>query len=371
MSRRRAFSLFELVIVIVIMGVLASTSFCFYKTFIEKSKSSEAIVNIGAITDAEEFHKLENDIYVAAENLDEINRLLGLDIIAKYYEYKVVGVTDDNFIVIATRIGEDIDAYLSSGILPPGSMVIALDKFGTPQTDYASYLGSGQGSSSGGSSGGGSSGGDSGGSGGGSGGSGGGSTTSTTTGGSTGGTVSAGYVRVVDADLGSALDLLRETATGSYYATLIDEEQISLIFDDFSKYAGMETADGFWWGIQNNTIYINQKMETSSESELAALIAHEATHADYSYNPQKWIDSTLTQHPELTLADLHITVYPGDSIDQEYNAYVNEVLVWKELRVINNGTNGNMGWEFYYDLGEAAMKGEIMSLGLYQGYPLY
>ena len=384
MRRKNAFTLVEVLITVVIIGILASLSFYFYKQAVDKAKANEAVVNVKTISDAEKTKRAEIDKYLAANNIEEINKQLELEIAPKYYEYRVAGVTDDNFIVIAKRIGEDI----KTSKLPSELLVIAMNKAGVMQTGYQQYLGeSGDlgiggstgvtiGNSAGGSTGGnytgsglGSEGSSGGGSGAGSGGdSGGGSGGSSGSGGGGGGeTVSQPSY---SSEIQAALDLLKGSTAGQYYYDLIYAKSISVIYDDFSKY-GQENARAFWWGIEHNTIYVNQTLKTMSpEPAISALICHEATHADYSYYPDKWTTSTLAKHPELTESDLHITVYPGDSIDQEYSAFSSQMNTWKELKGTYTDTN-NDGWQAIYDQGEDYMKAELKKPEYYAYLPEY
>lgn len=187
MLKKSGVTLVELVLVLVIIAVLAVVSAGTYIYMIEKARSSEAIVNVGAIRDAENHLKMAGGNYVAAANVDEINSAFSLDIQSKYYTYKVVGVTDDNFLVIAERIQQDV----LMDVLPVALAVIASDKNGPVANGFGgsgggSGTGSGSGSGSGsGGAGGGSGSGDSGGGGSESGGGGG-------TGGLGGGSGSAG-----------------------------------------------------------------------------------------------------------------------------------------------------------------------------------
>ena len=391
MRRKNAFTLVEVLITVVIIGILASLSFYFYKQAVDKAKANEAIVNVKTISDAEKTKRAEIDKYLAANNIEEINKQLELEIAPKYYEYRVAGVTDDNFIVIAKRIGEDI----KTSKLPSELLVIAMDKAGVMQTGYQQYLGesgnagmggagittgdSGGGSTGGGSTGGGDTGsglGSSGGSNSGSGGGGGGgSSGGGDSGGGSGGSGSGGGGQTISqpsysSEIQASLDLLKGSTAGQYYYDLIYAKSISVIYDDFSKY-GQENAGAFWWGIDHNTIYVNQILKTiSPEPAISALICHEATHADYSYYPDKWTTSTLAKHPELTESDLHITVYPNDSIDQEYNAFSSQMKTWEELKGTYTDAN-NDGWQAIYDQGEDYMKAELKKPEYYAYLPEY
>lgn len=379
--KRRGFSLTEILIAIIIIGILAVLFINFYKMHIEKAKSAEGISNAGIIRKAEEIHRLDKNNYIAANNTEEVNERLGLEIKSKYYGYQVVNVTDDNFIIIAKRIGEDIS-------LPSDIKFIVMDKIGLIRSGYENYLGEGSGGGggggvagtggSGGGGGGGTAGGGSGGGGTGIGGIGGGETGGgggTTGGGGTGGGGTGGggtgetvttSKPVYTSEIEAALELLKNSATGVYYYNLIMEKMIPVVYE-----AGPSNAMAWWKGISYNTIYVNQILKNSApESAIAALIAHEATHADYDYYPQKWIDRTLELHSELTTDDLHITVLPGDSIDQEYNSFSSQVNTWKEVKGEDTDYN-NDAWTAIYDQGESYMKAQIRLAYTGQGLPEY
>ncbi|MFH0876669.1 MAG: hypothetical protein V1863_00410, partial [Candidatus Omnitrophota bacterium] len=154
----------------------------------------------------------------------------------------------------------------------------------------------------------------------------------------------------------------------SYYDLIIAEE-IAVVYVDVTQYGlGVTEVGAFWQGTFYNTIYINELMRTyAPEPAVAALIAHEATHADYDYEPQKWIDLTLQQHPELTASDVHA---PGNSIDQEYNAFRSQVSVWNETKGSYTDSN-NEGWAHYYAQGESYMKSQIRQAYADQTLPEY
>lgn len=366
MKSKKAFSLVEIVVVIIILGVLVGLSvFTVFMGTIEKSKSAEALINVGAISDAEEAHKLETGEYLAAESADEINAQLGVGLQPKYYEYQVVGVTDDNFVVIAKRIGVDLSKYLEAGQVPPSAMVVAMDKSGIMQSGYTSYLSGGS------SSGGGSSGGGTGGGGQGSGttvvtGGGGGSVSGGDSGGGdSGGGGEAGSSTVpinpetYDSTIAGALSLLQNLSnqllnsrTIGYFYDLIQQKGINITFVNFTDFPDVNPEVlGLWvptyWTdfypsstLQVNTIYLNQGLQTAmSEQAIASIIVHEATHADYNYYTENWVSFTLDNHPGVTRDELAWITDPvtetdvlNDTQDQEFNAFQNEVLTWKVIK---------------------------------------
>lgn len=396
MKKKNAFTLVEILIAVVVVGILSSIAVYFYKDSVNKAKASEAITNVKTISQAEHIKMAETDRYLSAENIDEINKKLDLNIAPKYYEYRVTGVTEDNFVVIAKRIGEDIEtSALSSELL-----VVAMNSAGVMASGYEQYIGasgnggwggtavttggSGGGLSGGTDTGGGISGGST--SGGGSaGGSTGGGGSGGDTGGSSGGSTTSISAPVYDSDLVAALNLLKDSTAAGYYYDLIQSESISVQYGDFSKHPDSDasSAAALWQKTTTvrsypdgsqvtwlaNTIYVNQKQKTASpESAIAALIAHEGTHADYTYNPAKWIESTLAKYTSLTESDLHITASPGDSIDQEYNCFEAQVQTWKELKGTDTNYNNNT-WESWYDQGESYMKDKIQKA--YSSLPQY
>lgn len=157
---------------------------------------------------------------------------------------------------------------------------------------------------------------------------------------------------IYDSSIDGALEILSKSRIGAEYADLINGKKISVEYEDFSPNPGLADVAAYF-NPERNIIRVNLILKTiSPEQAIAALICHEATHADYWYNPQEWIAKTKAAHPELSDSAISI---PRNSIDQEYNAYRNEVLLWQEVKgglpdVLLDGLTEN------YNQGEAYFK---------------
>lgn len=66
---RKGFTLLELIIVIIIIGILASLAFVQYTKVAEKGRTAEAKSLLGSIRTAEQAFFLENDAYAALVDL--------------------------------------------------------------------------------------------------------------------------------------------------------------------------------------------------------------------------------------------------------------------------------------------------------------
>ena len=130
--------------VVVILAVLGAIVFPKFFGQIEKAKEAEAINNLGAIRSQELLSYNLTGKFVAAEDAAEIKAALGILVGERYYTYKIIDVTDENFLAVATPIGI-LDSWLQG---------YALDKDGFVGTGASG--GGNSGSGSGGSSGGGS-----------------------------------------------------------------------------------------------------------------------------------------------------------------------------------------------------------------------
>ena len=118
----KAFTLLELLIVILIIAVLATLAVPQYIGFIEKSRAAEAMRVIGMATHAERLHKMETGAYTwNLNNLDiEIPD-------SGYWEYSVVSVGLRDFALRATRTAKDaspefVGQYISLWVYDSGQI---------------------------------------------------------------------------------------------------------------------------------------------------------------------------------------------------------------------------------------------------------
>jgi prepilin-type N-terminal cleavage/methylation domain-containing protein len=66
---RRGFTLIELIVVIIIVGILASVGMTQYAKVVEKGRAAEARMILGSLRSAEIAENMENGAYAAAANL--------------------------------------------------------------------------------------------------------------------------------------------------------------------------------------------------------------------------------------------------------------------------------------------------------------
>ena len=103
MKKARAFTLTEMVIVVVLVGILASMALPRYIRVVEKGRTAEARHVLGLIRDAEIAYYLEFDAYV--NSLGPLGMLLPNTSAcnANYYFYYTIAGAPGTFRVTATR----------------------------------------------------------------------------------------------------------------------------------------------------------------------------------------------------------------------------------------------------------------------------
>ena len=98
----------ELLMVVIIIGILATLALPQYMSFVEKARASEAIGTISAIRTAENLAKLETGSYTSDTTALSIQFPTSGS--ATYWTYAVSGTSDTGFSVTATRTSKKAPA---------------------------------------------------------------------------------------------------------------------------------------------------------------------------------------------------------------------------------------------------------------------
>ncbi len=139
--KKSGFTLVEILVVVVILAVLGALIIPRILGRVEKAKEAEAFMNLGAIRSAEILTQNLTGKFVAAEYAAAIKAALGLSIEDLFYSYKIIDVTDENFLAVATP----------KGLLESWLQDYAMDKDGFVGYNPSSGGGSSSGGSGGGS----------------------------------------------------------------------------------------------------------------------------------------------------------------------------------------------------------------------------
>lgn len=93
----------EVLVSVVILVILVVLAFVNYRKTVEQARSSEAVINLASIRQAEALHRAKTGTFADAPDLSAINATLELELSAKDFDYEVVEVTSDRFLAVATR----------------------------------------------------------------------------------------------------------------------------------------------------------------------------------------------------------------------------------------------------------------------------
>ncbi|MFH1622265.1 MAG: hypothetical protein ABIA97_03995 [Candidatus Omnitrophota bacterium] len=416
-KRLKGFTLLQLAMVVVIISFLVGLALVYYRIAILKSENTEALINLRAITKAEEDVLYQGGTYINVSDTEEAEEKLELGLGEKIFEYRVEDATESNYTAIAER--KEPPIMIAMG--PEGSPMFFYKGEGGGYTSAGpgytfggggySGPGGGYGGTGGGIGGGigGLGGGYTGGSGGSSNGSSDGSSGGSSGGGGTGGPPGpvsgedtgsgsggatniicgdgvcegtescnscaldcgecpTGGGAIVDAALMDAYNALKNSSSGGALGALLDNYNVVITVGNGHG------AIAYWSPSQNKIVVDVNYAASWTTGAIAAVLAHEANHAYYTYDPDYWITETLTRHPELSESDLHIdqsepTQYPWNSIDQEYNSFKKEAEVWNELKDASNSELDYVSWLLAQ--GEAVAKARIREVYGPQGLPEY
>ena len=118
---KKAFTLIELLVVVLIIGILAAIALPQYQKAVEKTKATEARVNLAALVTAEKAYKMANGS--ATSDLDELDiQLLGSydsttkKLTSDYFVYHTnTSSSGEGFEAVANRIDngqDDLEYYI-------------------------------------------------------------------------------------------------------------------------------------------------------------------------------------------------------------------------------------------------------------------
>jgi prepilin-type N-terminal cleavage/methylation domain-containing protein len=105
--RNKAFTLMEILVVIVILGAIAGFAIPNFTRTIERSHENDAILQLEAIHSANKIYQARNNAYwppdTASYDITSINTNLGLNIIANDMTYTCLGTDGSTFFCKAVR----------------------------------------------------------------------------------------------------------------------------------------------------------------------------------------------------------------------------------------------------------------------------
>lgn len=117
-KKKGGFTLVELMVVIIIVGVLAAAAVPIYSAFVKKARVSEAKASIGTIRAAEEVYWAEKDVYLPldASTGAELKAALGVDV--SHNVWWDAGVTWTVSCSGGTDGNETLDSILADAATP-------------------------------------------------------------------------------------------------------------------------------------------------------------------------------------------------------------------------------------------------------------
>lgn len=100
---KRGFTLVELLIVLVIIGILASVAVPNYTRMVERAKAEQAVTYLKVIRTGEKIYYASNVSYTACANIGEIKSRLGAEVTDEHYLFSVTSNPSTSFLATAKR----------------------------------------------------------------------------------------------------------------------------------------------------------------------------------------------------------------------------------------------------------------------------
>lgn len=112
MSRKNGFTLVELMVVVVIIGVLVTFSAPGFTKMKERGMDKDAKVMVGLLIDKAKMHKLQEGTYPNCTDLANCEAVMGMELDdGGRWDYRI-DVLDPDMAVVATRTGGSLAARM-------------------------------------------------------------------------------------------------------------------------------------------------------------------------------------------------------------------------------------------------------------------
>lgn len=123
-TMRRGFTLIEMIIVIIIIGIIATLGLTQYAEVVERARAAEAMMILGGIRTLQEAYKLEHGTY--ASDIGDLPVTVPIECAkTHYFSYSVAETSKEGYILQATRC-------ISDGKPPQGPIyTVTLDQDGS------------------------------------------------------------------------------------------------------------------------------------------------------------------------------------------------------------------------------------------------